>query len=647
MIKIIQDDSICEYYNNLTKGEKILTYFLRNASIPFNYIYRDQNHRLNNKIIDMIYNVWKLTQNSNIHNLLIELLTHQGIYITSNYINDKINFSQYITKTELEIIIHQNTSNISNITEYQNLIDFIYSCDEQYMICPNSISKSNNNLYSRDMTNDIYNNFANDAKQHINAFVDFNEDKSPLLYFYSINGNNTKYSKELESVVFWLNKAINLIRSDKYNLNLNSYSNLALCLDNLVKYFETGNEDYFKIYSELWTKDNSVVGFNAGFIETYFDPMNIIGSACAEITIQKNIGKNSMDYKMLEKSLCYDEKYKRDEFSISNVQIVKMLYGSGFYGPMVSLQAYCLPNYDDLKKKFGTKQIIYDNDVYYKHDNNIKPHPQELMNELWNTHIILHETIGHSSGKFYEINESIYNEQMENKMCLEELRAELVALYCIVKNTEYVVQNTQLKNFLPEYTYEDICTYAIIEMTEAIFRKYKDIDENIISINGAHTQANIILTNYLLATDTIEISSQKINLNIDATKNVQIQNYWINVIDLNKCIREITNFINHIQKCKSDGNIEEWNITFNKYLYYPITLDKVIEMSKDIKTYEKLTNNNNIKTRMFYDIVMVKDKNNNEYVENISEEDIKLNRIDLDNCTCMLVPNNDYIQMQI
>ena len=122
------------------------------------------------------------------------------------------------------------------------------------------------------------------------------------------------------------------------------------------------------------------------------------------------------------------------------------IFGLGGLGPCLSTIAYCLPNYDDIRQTIGSKQVMYklpepieverykkiylspiEQEIYQKYSPDLKL--ESVIKDLTTT---LHETIGHASGKNAPgvTNNSKRDSAGKWLNGLEEMRAEILALYC-------------------------------------------------------------------------------------------------------------------------------------------------------------------------------------------------------------------------
>jgi hypothetical protein len=488
---------------------------------------------------------------------------------------------------------------------FTHLIPTIFDPEtDKEMSVDGNIEQSGNNYYQKGFTTELYNSLPLEQKNKINAYFKL-EDGKPVVTQYSIND---KYHEELTYTIHWLYEALAHVK-----LYLESFDiHIVNSLDLLTQYFTTGDENLFKAHSIEWLKTNSRLDYTMGFIETYHDPMKIRGHASGEVTIKlANMEKMNKVLSEIEQRVPIPVEYKKDKDSgvVMNVSPNKALFAAGDYGPTVIIAAYCLPNYDDIRSKVGSKQILYklpksltqtlNPDLaksfrtksrstfieLYDKDN-------EIMEDLWDVQVLLHE-ISHGSGKLhahtfkegenliinnitYQIGDTIpltdenYAEFIkEDSDSLEELRAEINALYMSINEMDTLNEEGQFKNWLNILGKEELQKQCIIEMCSHVFGGLLSQGENMTNIKGAHARANFVITNYLLAHGGIAINKE--------TKNVDGHDYTlleIVVTDLHQANKNIVKLLQRVQKIKSTGDTLDCKELFGTYTTYPITIEE-------------------------------------------------------------------------
>jgi len=651
-------EQIDDLFNTLTMEERVFVYYIFRAGLPFNKIYRDQNHRYSNEIIDMfqfLYNNKEYLEYDLLNDIkmyLVYLWTNNGPYFMREEVNNK-------RTPHILGLVHLTPDSLINVLnmlnynkKYQHLLPTIFDNDiNSNMVVNSSIEQSGNNYYGKGFTTEHYNTFPNEVKNRINAYFELDDNFNPIVNYYSCSG---KYGEELKVTVHWLKLALE--HTKKFTQTFDEHIPASLGL--LIEYLETGNEEKFKQHSIEWLQTNSKLDYTLGFIETYHDPMGIRGQAGGEVTIKTvNMEKLNPILLGIEQRMPIPQEYKKSSESniIMNVSMNKILFSSGDYGPQVITAAYCLPNYDDIRSTVGSKQVLYKlpdsvesslnpelakqfrttsrQNFIEKYDNN-----DEICDDLWDVQVLLHETVGHGSGQFHEhiftenehliinnikynigdtipVTDANYSEFIsKDSSALEELRAEINALYMSVTEIDVLTENGVFKNWLNILGKEELQKQCIMEMCNHMFRRLFVQSADMTDIVGAHARANVVITNYLLDGLGIDIK--------DETKNIDGTDYHlleIEVIDLEKTFNSILELVNIVQKIKSTGDTNGCKELFGKYTTYPVT----IERAKLYREYmldkkQKLVGNIKATSRIFpnYRPVIMNDVLIDSYIGN-------------------------------
>jgi hypothetical protein len=611
-IYAFNDDTI-ELFGNLTVNEKLFTYYMFRASLPFNKIYRDQNHVHTNEIIKAFEFLYKnennLPQNlsNDIKTYLVYLWSNNGPYFMTEQSNNKRTPSRlnmkYLTK---EVFTHVLTE-LNYGEQFEHLLPTIFDDNvDAEMVVDSSIEQSGNNYYSKNFTEEHYNSLLPEQKNKINAYFEIDKFGKPLVSSYAIN---SKYSNELNITVFWLEKALVHAKSCPDIFDEHIVNSITL----LIKYFESGDEEIFKQHSIEWLQTNSNLDYTMGFIETYHDPKSIRGQAGAEITVKmENMEKLNPLLLEIEQRMPIPDEYKKknDKKTIMNVSPNRILFASGDFGPLVSTAAYCLPNYDDIRSNVGSKQILYkmpksvgeilnpEMAKLFRTKRRVKfiekydPN-NELGSDLWDVQVLLHETVGHGSGALHEhkfkegenlvisgvtynvgdvipITDANYAEFItEDSSSLEELRAEINALYMSIAEMSQLSNFGLFKNWREVLGLVKLEKECVLAMASTGFRRLLAQSENMTEIKGAHARANIVIMNYLIAGGGLSINTE--------VKNIDGEDYTLMELvndSMGKCWDSIIQLLQMVQKIKSTGDTNGCKSLFETYTKYPITIDE-------------------------------------------------------------------------
>ncbi len=246
------------------------------------------------------------------------------------------------------------------------------------------------------------------------------------------------YGPALETVSHFLRLAVPHAEDDEQRAALKS----------LLAFYETGDERHFREHMIHWLASDARVDYLNGFIESYLDPRGVIGCFEANVTFRAGggiTGRIAENAPYFEARMPWPDKYKRTEISRPVATIVNALVETGDAGP-VSPAAYNLPNYNDIRRDHGSKNVILHN-IENTRSEGLEtmvvnefflPEYRDAVLALTHTivrplKVYLHEIIGHGSGR---PDPSLGAIDPRSKLgraysSLEEARADLVALYHI------------------------------------------------------------------------------------------------------------------------------------------------------------------------------------------------------------------------
>lgn len=247
-----------------------------------------------------------------------------------------------------------------------------------------------------------------------------------------------KYSKPIEKMIFWLNKA--------FEISENSEQKEAL--KKLISFYKTGDLKTFDEYSILWLKDiHSNIDIIHGFIEVYGDPLgkkatfeSIISIIDEQATKRAKKISNHADW--FEKHSSTHAAFKKKEIKGVVARAVHVVMETGDCSPSTPIGVN-LPNADWIRAEYGSKSISISN-IIDSYDEASKGNGS-IEEFAWSAeeielhkkysglasklHVDLHEIIGHGSGKLAP-NIAEPSETLKSyASTIEEARADLVALY--------------------------------------------------------------------------------------------------------------------------------------------------------------------------------------------------------------------------
>lgn len=634
---------LSELYNDLTPSERIFVYYMYRASLPGNKIAADQRHRDSVAITDIFEHIIAHAQelkNSNVEGLssnidqflseaktyLVYLWTNHGQYFLREHANEK----RTPLKLDLTTLTHDNLVRVLQSLDYPQAVALLDrlapslfdSQHESTCFMANDIQASAGNIYAVDFTEDDYHALSMSERTGLNSyfFVDSsNGERVPKIEKYKVGG---KYGQELRVACYWLEKASE--HAKKYPEHFDA--NLIESLDLLIDFFHTGDEEYFKKHSIAWLKSNSRLDYCFGFIETYDDPKSYVGSFQADITV-KAVDMNVVNRLLpqLEKQLPFPQEFMRETIddisAIPNASINKIIFSSGHLGPLRITAAYCLPNYAEIRSQHGSKQIMYHpdktiNEVVAPELSRMLSHLSEqaawlaqydvdgqLGKDMWAVHCILHETLGHGSGRLathtfkegdlltiagttYAIGDTIpvtsdnIPELLAgNEAALEELRAEIIALYTSIEMFDELDNVGLYKDWPAKIGKDKVIEQLIFDMASTGLRRLLSQDIEQKEITGAHALANMTIMNYLCDGGGLQLVQEEVVID---GKAHQILGFRI--ADMQKVLADIKDLMIQVQTIKSTGDGLECDKLINTYGRYVRNVEHVAILQENQKT---------------------------------------------------------------
>lgn len=600
-----------ELWNNLTPEERVFAYYMTRASMSGNRIVADQTHRDAVEIIELFQNI--ITHKEQIRQTCSSfmdveqflcdaelfatyLFAHHGQYFLKEFSDHKrtparLNL-QTLTPENITMVLKMlGISNAPTVVArlHASLFDAHH---EPTVVVDGSIEQSAGNMYSVDFTQADFDSMSPEVRSAINMYfyIDTNNgQRVPKALPYKIGG---KYSQELEVAHYWLTKAYEHVK--KYPVIFDKH--IPASLAHMLTYLQTGDENDFKKFSIEWLKTNSRIDFNFGFVETYHDPLQYRGSFEADVTVKAvDMQKLNALLPSLERQLPFPEEFKRqnldDISAIPNASVNAKIFASGDAGPVKCVSAYCLPNYREIRTQYGSKQIMYQagkglgelvNPVLSRDLFNSREHAQwlaqhdpemNLTKDLWDVHVVLHETLGHGSGRAtthtfvegdlftvggttYAVGDKI-TVTSENSTeffggyagAFEELRAEILALYTSIYNFDELAAAGLYKEWPQRIGKQKLIEWSILEMTQLALRRLLVQSDDTPEIVQAHARADTAILNYLLDHGGIELVEETYYVQGEPYKVIDVA-----VVDMPKTVSAIKDMACEVQRCTSEAD---------------------------------------------------------------------------------------------
>jgi dipeptidyl-peptidase-3 len=292
------------------------------------------------------------------------------------------------------------------------------------------IATSSVNIYDRRLTQRHIDALPPEWHRRLNVRFGFENDQA-VPQVYRIDG---LYGPDLDTITHFLRLALPHAESDEQRHGIQA----------LIEYYQTGDEEKFRQYSIAWLRSNTTIDYLNGFIESYMDPRGVIGqfegnaSFVSDSTLIGRLAENALYF---EQRMPWPDIYKLDKVNRPVANVVNVIVETGDSGP-TSPAAYNLPNYNDLRRDYGSKNIILLNieearsekireamiDEFYLPEYRDLVRTYGDMAREWE--VYMHEVIGHGSGKPDEalkVDPAVAIGRAYS--ALEECRADLVALY--------------------------------------------------------------------------------------------------------------------------------------------------------------------------------------------------------------------------
>lgn len=245
------------------------------------------------------------------------------------------------------------------------------------------------------------------------------------------------YSKAIEKIVFWLEKAASVAESPAQKRHI----------ELLVEYYRTGSLQTWDDFNIAWVEDSDCfIDYNNGFIEVYGDPLGLKASWEAISNFRDRRASErtriiSGNAQWFEDHSPVDPRFRKEKVKGVSAKVINVVQLGGDCFPSSPI-GINLPNADWIRHEHGSKSVTIEN-LCYAYDRSSKEGKGALDEfvlsqeekdrcraysyEGGNLHTDLHECLGHGSGRLLE---GVAPDALKNyASTLEEARADLFALY--------------------------------------------------------------------------------------------------------------------------------------------------------------------------------------------------------------------------
>jgi len=434
-------------FNNLTKKQKELAYWLSQASIAIDPILYDQLSRFGHRekyILELIVAHPEGVEPKSfakIHEFTKLFWGNHGNH--SDQTGQK--FLPTFTPQELEraalTAFHHARPPINEDVLRQELKDIeqaLFDPDFEPQLTaknppPGSdmIQASSNNFYAKGVTLEDLKDFKDEYP--LNSRVG-KVDGKLVEDVYRVGG---RYSAFLTKANEYLRKAAAVADPEQ-----------AKVINALIHYYETGDPKAWLDFDALWVRNDAAVDFANGFIEVYRDARGAKGTSQSFVSVTDH-KMNSIMKKLANGAQYFEAKAPwPDEFKNPHVnppiaKAVETVIETGDFA--VTIVGDNLPNEEEIHQKYGTKNFMFSGSQRtidqargtartgeFAYSEEEKNRSLKYGDEASSLLTGLHEIIGHGSGKVGpKVTGDPASYLKEYYSTLEEGRADLMALWNI------------------------------------------------------------------------------------------------------------------------------------------------------------------------------------------------------------------------
>lgn len=448
-------------FENLTLKQKELVYYLSQAALAGRDILFDQNYKYNLAVRRTLENIVEHypgdRESEDFRNFMVytkRVWFSNGIH--HHYSKDK--FFPAVSREYFEKLIRETAGGSFPMREGQSPDEFIseiMSVIFDPAVAPKAVSQeagkdlllnSACNFYegvTEKEAEEFYKKLKSDAvKQGADTLLSFGlnsklvkRDGVVTEEVYRLGG---LYSKAIEKIVFWLQKAAGVAENDLQKA----------VIESLIRYYETGDLKVWDEYNVLWVQDlDSHIDFVNGFIENYGDPLGLKATWESVVNFKdleatKRAKLISENAQWFEDHSPVEARFRKKEVKGVSAKVITAAQLGGDCYPATPI-GINLPNADWIRKEHGSKSVTIEN-ITYAYDQaslgngmieEFAGSDEEIAlakaygSLASNLHTDLHECLGHGSGQL--LPGTVGDELKNYGSPLEEARADLFALYYI------------------------------------------------------------------------------------------------------------------------------------------------------------------------------------------------------------------------
>ena len=439
-------------FQDLTLNQKKLIYFLTEAAIQGRDILWDQNGKYNlplRQLLETVYTNYDGDRDSKEFKAFVTYLKQvefgNGVY--HHYSMDKFvpGFSKAWFANEVAKLVKAK-----QLTVAPEKLDIL----EKVIFDPEFMPKRVNQAAGEDLiltsACNLYDNISQPEVEAYYAALKDTTDLTPISY-----GLNSRLVKTPDGVIkeevyklggYYSDAIARIIENLEKARKYAESPQQAAVIDELVKFYRTGDLKLFDSYSILWTEDtDSQVDFINGFIESYGDPLGMTGSWESIVNFRDE--KASARTKTLAANAQWFEnnspvapRFRKPEVKGVSAKVINaaILAGDAYPSTPIGIN---LPNAHWIRAAHGSKSVTIENitraydDASHGNGFNeefvIDQPTRDILDKYLfitdNLHTDLHECLGHGSGRLLP---GVDPDALKaHGSTLEETRADLFALY--------------------------------------------------------------------------------------------------------------------------------------------------------------------------------------------------------------------------
>ena len=453
-------------FENLSLNDKKLIYYLSQASLSGRDIIFDQNYRHNllvRRTLETIINGYTGDRENKEFKAFEEYTKRVWFSggIHHHYSGKKIEpkfsrgyFMQLManTKTSIEhpfpFDIRGSKSRVDRALLMKVIFDMDY--DSKRVNKDNDadlIFDSANNYYGSNVTQEeseiFYTNLKTDPNEKkpieygLNSRLEKDENGNLHENVYKLDG---LYGEAISQMIYWIEKAKTVAQNEDQKR----------CFELLIEYYKTGDLKIWDAYCVQWVKTKTDIDWINGFVEVYGDAIGRKGAYESIVQIKDLEASKTTEVineyvQWFEDNSSIMDEHKKENVVGVSYKVVNVGMESGDASPSSPIGVN-LPNNSWIRAEKGSKSVSLGNLIaaysgaatgsgflnefcYTNEEIERAKRYGDIADKLGT---LLHEVVGHASGK---INDGVGTpkETLKNyKSTLEEARADLVALYYIM-----------------------------------------------------------------------------------------------------------------------------------------------------------------------------------------------------------------------